>query len=97
MYNNNVNNNRINQNMNFAQNGNNDPFKTMKKLYLDFCKNMKTNDLANSPQRYITEYHLINNLIKMAQEKNLTEECESLNSKLNETIQKLKEFGVEIK
>lgn len=63
-----INQNRINKNMSFKQNINNDPFNVMKSLYVDFCKNMKTNDLSNSPQRYITELNLINKLIEMAEE-----------------------------
>ena len=81
---------------NIPQNKNKSPmFNLTYKNYKDFLKSMEKSDFSNSPTRYITEYRMLESLLKYAIQDKNEEEINSINQKLEEIKEKLlNDFGI---
>ena len=74
-----------------------DKYKSSKNIYNVFLEDMKTSNIANSPKRYIMELNILKEILKQAENCNLSEEIEKYNIKINEINKKLEnEFKLKI-
>ena len=96
--------NKYFNNINFKNNINkesktnnpNQGFKNLEFAYSKFNKSMETSDFKNSPRRYIVEHSLLKELIKSSKENNYQDKEAFYQSKFNEIVQKLDDFGIKI-
>lgn len=72
-------------------------FEEQRAYYYEYIKKVEKSEFANSPTRYNIELNLLENLLMIAQEKNLADETELIKTRISAVKDVLKELGFGLK